>query len=54
MNFLLHWNGKHPIDGYNKMHSGHTAPIGTIMASGDGIIKKAGWCGGGKLCENKT
>ena len=41
---------KHPIDGYNKMHRGtdFAAPMGTpIMASGDGIVKKAGWCGGG-------
>ena len=41
---------KHPIDGYNKMHKGtdFAAPMGTpIMASGDGIIKKAGWCGVG-------
>ena len=40
---------KHPIDGFNKMHRGtdFAAPMGTpIMASGDGIIKKAGWCGG--------
>ena len=44
---------KHPIDGYNKMHRGtdFAAPLGTpIMASGDGIIKKAGWCGGGGNC----
>jgi len=44
---------KHPIDGYNKMHKGtdFAAPIGTpIMASGDGVIKKAGWCGGGGNC----
>ncbi len=44
---------KHPIDGFNKMHKGtdFAAPIGTpIMASGDGIIKKAGWCGGGGNC----
>ncbi len=44
---------KHPIDGYNKMHRGtdFAAPKGTpIMASGDGIIKKAGWCGGGGNC----
>ena len=44
---------KHPIDGFNKMHRGtdFAAPIGTpIMASGDGIIKKAGWCGGGGNC----
>ena len=44
---------KHPIDGYNKMHRGtdFAAPMGTpIMASGDGVIKKAGWCGGGGNC----
>jgi murein DD-endopeptidase MepM/ murein hydrolase activator NlpD len=44
---------KHPIDGYNKMHQGtdFAAPQGTpIMASGSGIIQKAGWCGGGGNC----
>ena len=44
---------KHPIDGFNKMHKGtdFAAPTGTpIMASGDGVIKKAGWCGGGGNC----
>ena len=44
---------KHPIDGYNKMHRGtdFAAPKGTpIMASGDGIILKAAWCGGGGNC----
>ena len=44
---------KHPIDGFNKMHKGtdFAAPMGTpIMASGDGDIKKAGWCGGGGNC----
>ena len=44
---------KHPIDGFNKMHQGtdFAAPKGTpIMASGDGIVKKAGWCGGGGNC----
>ena len=44
---------KHPIDGFNKMHQGtdFAAPIGTpIMASGSGIIRKAGWCGGGGNC----
>ena len=44
---------KHPIDGFNKMHRGtdFAAPLGTpIMASGDGIVKKAGWCGGGGNC----
>ena len=44
---------KHPIDGFNKMHRGtdFAAPKGTpIMASGNGIIKKVGWCGGGGNC----
>ena len=44
---------KHPIDGFNKMHQGtdFAAPMGTpIMASGDGIVKKASWCGGGGNC----
>ena len=44
---------KHPIDGYNKMHRGtdFAAPEGTpIMASGDGIIIRAKWCGGGGNC----
>ena len=44
---------KHPIDGYNKMHRGtdFAAPKGTpIMASGDGIVIKASWCGGGGNC----
>ena len=44
---------KHPIDGFNKMHRGtdFAAPMGTpIMASGSGIVKKAGWCGGGGNC----
>ena len=44
---------KHPIDGYNKMHKGtdFAAPLGTpIMASGDGVVQKAGWCGGGGNC----
>ena len=44
---------KHPILGYNKMHQGtdFAAPLGTpIMASGSGIILKAGWCGGGGNC----
>jgi murein DD-endopeptidase MepM/ murein hydrolase activator NlpD len=44
---------KHPIDGFNKMHKGtdFAAPKGTpIMASGNGIVKKAGWCGGGGNC----
>jgi len=44
---------KHPILGYNRMHQGtdFAAPLGTpIMASGAGIILKAGWCGGGGNC----
>ena len=44
---------KHPIDGFNKMHRGtdFAASTGTpIMASGNGIVKKAGWCGGGGNC----
>ena len=52
---------KHPIDGFNKMHRGtdFAAPMGTpIMASGDGIVIKASWCGGGGNCvkikHNKT
>ena len=44
---------KHPIDGFNKMHRGtdFAAPMGTpIMASGDGLITRARWCGGGGNC----
>ena len=44
---------KHPIDGYNKMHRGtdFAAPMGTpIMASGNGVITRARWCGGGGNC----
>jgi len=44
---------KHPIDGFNKMHRGtdFAAPKGTpIMASGDGVIVRARWCGGGGNC----
>ena len=44
---------KHPIDGFNKMHRGtdFAAPLGTpIMASGDGVIIRAKWCGGGGNC----
>ena len=46
-------NRKHPIIGYTKMHTGtdFAAPMGTpIMASGDGKVMKAGWCGGGGNC----
>ena len=44
---------KHPIDGYNKMHKGtdFAAPMGTpIMASGNGVVTRARWCGGGGNC----
>ena len=44
---------KHPIDGFNKMHRGtdFAAPTGTpIMASGDGKVTRARWCGGGGNC----
>ena len=44
---------KHPILGYNKMHRGtdFAAPQGTpVMASGDGIIVRSRWCGGGGNC----
>jgi murein DD-endopeptidase MepM/ murein hydrolase activator NlpD len=44
---------KHPIDGYNKMHRGtdFAAPKGTpIMASGNGVVIRAKWCGGGGNC----
>ena len=44
---------KHPIDGFNKMHKGtdFAAPMGTpIMASGNGVITRARWCGGGGNC----
>ena len=44
---------KHPILGYTKLHTGtdFAAPKGTpIMASGDGIVTRAKWCGGGGNC----
>jgi len=44
---------KHPIDGYNKMHKGtdFAAPMNTpIMASGNGVVTRARWCGGGGNC----
>jgi len=44
---------KHPIDGFNKMHKGtdFAAPMGTpIMASGNGVVTRARWCGGGGNC----
>ena len=44
---------KHPIQGFNKMHTGtdFAAPLGTpIMASGSGTITRAKWCGGGGNC----
>ena len=44
---------KHPILGFNKMHTGtdFAAPMGTpIMASGSGTVTRAKWCGGGGNC----
>ena len=44
---------KHPILGYNKKHLGtdFAAPMGTpIMASGNGTVVLAKWCGGGGNC----
>lgn len=40
---------RHPILGYTRMHTGvdWSAPRGTpIIASGNGIVEKAGWAGG--------
>jgi len=40
---------KHPISGFRKKHEGtdFAAPKGTpVVASGDGIVVKAGWAGG--------
>jgi len=44
---------KHPILGFTKHHNGtdFAAPKGTpIMASGNGTVIKAGWCGNGGNC----
>ena len=44
---------KDPILGFTKHHNGtdFAAPTGTpIMASGNGVVIKAGWCGAGGKC----
>jgi len=44
---------KHPILGFNKLHTGtdFAAPMGTpVMASGSGKVIRARWCGGGGNC----
>ena len=44
---------KHPILGFTKHHNGtdFAVPTGTpIMASGNGTVIKAGWCGNGGNC----
>ena len=48
---------KHPILGYNRLHKGtdFAAREGTpVMASGDGKIIRARWCGGGGNCIKIT